>query len=359
MGSLRLVPSQQVLGILRGGSQSVQVRPLARAHSDSCLQQDVPEPEAEPLFEVAVIPGKGRGLVARVDVAQGTRILCEELLLIAPCQPPEQLERVLASKLKAMPKDKQRQFLSLHNNHPGRHAFGGIVRTNALPCGPGSPIGGVYPTISLINHSCLPNSHNNWNGAAEHETIHATRLIKRGEEITISYEEGKLSADRRQFLKDSFGFLCECPLCNLPPAEVKASDDRRRLIQRLDDRIGNPSLTDPNRGLRDCRLLLETLRAEYGDGAAVLIGRLYYDAFQLSVMHMAEARARIFAERGYETRVICEGEDSPETQRIKALAATPSDHRSFGILSSKLRKEVAPKGLGEEEFETWLFGERS
>jgi hypothetical protein len=70
------------------------------------------------------------------------------------------MESYIAAELKAPSKTEQRQFLSLYNNFSGKYPFSGIVKTNALPCGLEYPIGGVYPTICVINHSCLPNAHN-------------------------------------------------------------------------------------------------------------------------------------------------------------------------------------------------------
>ena len=134
-----------------------------------------------PLFSIQPVLGKGKGLVARFNVEKGKRILSEKPLFITSnWSSMSQMESNLAAKLKALSKTEQRQFLSLHNNFPGKHPFSGIVRTNALPCGPDSEIGGVYPTICLINHSCLPNAHNSWNIDTECETIHAIRFIKEG-----------------------------------------------------------------------------------------------------------------------------------------------------------------------------------
>lgn len=92
------------------------------------------EPKEEvdnPLFEVKQIPGKGKGLVARLDIAAGTRILCEKPLLTAAAKASE---LVLAAKLKAMTKTEQRQYFSLHNNFPGKPVLGSILKTNGLPC---------------------------------------------------------------------------------------------------------------------------------------------------------------------------------------------------------------------------------
>ncbi|OTA68802.1 hypothetical protein K449DRAFT_344677, partial [Hypoxylon sp. EC38] len=132
------------------------------------------------LIEVRQIPGKGRGLIAVCDIAKGARIVCESPLFLIKSMERTKLDKVLGAKLKDLAKEQQRQFLSLHNNFPGKHAFAGIVKTNALPCGCDSTIGGIYPTICLINHSCLPNAHSNWNSEDEVETIHAIQSIKTG-----------------------------------------------------------------------------------------------------------------------------------------------------------------------------------
>lgn len=273
--------------------------------------------------------------------------------------PRRELELTLAKRLRALSKTSQRQFLSLHNKSPGSYPFSTVFKTNALPCGSNSVVGGVYPTICLINHSCIPNSHNNWNENEKHETIHAIRPIKAGEEITISYDHGGPSTERRDFLRESFNFDCSCSRCSGSSSELQDSDTRRRLIRSLDDAIGDPTnmMRRPNESLSNCLKLLQILKAEFDDGAGPLNARLYYDAFQVSIAHGDLARASIFADKAYQARVVCEGEDSPETQRVKAFALKPAAHASYGLCSMKwrTRKETVPKGLDVVQFEKWLF----
>ncbi|TVY51235.1 SET domain-containing protein 5 [Lachnellula cervina] len=320
------------------------------------------EPKSDlnlPLFSIQPVTGKGKGLVARFNIGKGKRILSETPFFTTPNLVSGSLmESSIATKLKALSKTEQRQFLSLHNNFPGKHPFSGITKTNALPCGPDSVIGGVYPTICLINHSCLPNAHNSWNSDAKHETIHAIRLIKAGEEITISYDKGGPYDSRRAGLKRAFGFECNCSLCILPLAELQASDSRRRQIRLLDEAIGDPErvMIRPEESLADCQSLLRVLEEEYKDGVGVLIARLYYDAFQICITHGDQARASVFAERGFRSRVICEGEDSPETQNIKGLMENPATHRNSGVSKRwKTAKKLVPKGLDNAGFEKWLW----
>ena len=268
------------------------------------------------------------------------------------------MESNVRTKLKALSKAEQRQFLSLHNNFPGKYTFSGIIKTNALPCGSGSVVGGVYPTICFINHSCLPNAHNSWNDETKHETIHAIRAIKSGEEITISYDEGGPSESRRTHLKVAFGFDCNCALCSRTLPDLQISDARRLQIQKFDSVIGDPErvMNKPDLCLADCYHLLQLLQEEYEGDAGALIARLYYDAFQISITHGDQARASVFAERSYRSRVMCEGEDNPETRKIKKLMENPTGHRNFGASKKwKTAKRLIPKGLDPDEFEKWLW----
>lgn len=273
----------------------------------------------------------------------------------------DEMEIFLALKLKVLSKAEVRQFLSLHNNYKGKNPFSGIMRTNALPCGSGTPVGGIYPTICLINHSCLPNAHSSWNDEEKHETIHATRPIKAGEEITISYEPGKKFADRQAFLKKEFGFECNCSQCSLPRHQRVASDARRLQMLHLDDVIVKHVQTKPIESLRHCRRLLQVLEEEYGGGAAVLSAMAYYDALQICIAHGDRARASVFAERAYQSRLVCEGEDSSTTQEMKSLMLEPEKHVAYRLYSTKWKsaKDTVPKGLGAAEFETWLFKDQS
>ena len=311
------------------------------------------------LFEIQTIPGRGKGLIARFNIAKGTRILCEKPLFTnRNLSPISLMESSIATKLKSLSKSQQRQFLSLYNNFPGKQPFSGIMKTNALPCGPGSTIGAVYPTICLINHSCLPNAHNNWNDDTKCETIHANQYICAGEEITISYENGQPLDSRRTRLKNAFGFECTCNLCSLSLPELQNSDKRRLKIQHLDDTIGDSHrvMTAPKDCLADCHFLLQVLEEEYHESAGVLIARAYYDAFQISITHGDQARASIFADRAYKVRVTCEGEDSPATQEMKKLARNPAEHRNFGASTWwKIAKGLVPKGLDSSAFEKWLW----
>jgi len=112
----------------------------------------------------------------------------------------------------------------------------------------------------------------------------------------------------------------------------------------------------PDDCLADCHSLLHVLEEEYGGGAGALMARLYYDAFQISITCGHWARASVFARRGYESRVVCEGEDSSETQKVKKLMENPAGHGNFGASRRwKTAKGLVPKGLDRNGFEMWLW----
>ncbi|KAI0426058.1 hypothetical protein F5Y09DRAFT_320136 [Xylaria sp. FL1042] len=311
------------------------------------------------MFEALEIPGKGKGLVARCNIRSGTRILCEKPLFILRNEPLGPLHRSVASKLNSLSREEQRLFLSLHNNFPGQYAFAGIIKTNALPCGPGASTGGIYLEISRINHSCLPNCSQSWNDEIKCETIHAVKTILAGEELTIHYDRGGPALTRQVYLQSNFGFNCKCELCTLPHDELQASDSRRRRIQELDGKIGDPQamMTEPLLSLQACQALFKILVDEYGTHDMALVPRVYYDAFQIVISHGDQARAAVFAERAYKARVACEGEDSPATKKVKDLMQNPSSHYGFARCSKKWKssKTAQPKNLSVDEFEKWLW----
>jgi hypothetical protein len=315
------------------------------------------EPKADELFVTVAIPGKGLGVVASQNIPCGTRIIAEKPLFTIPSYGTFQtaIEESIASKLRQLPKDQQREFLSLHNNFPGSFPFSGIVKTNALPLGPSSPVGGVYVKCCRINHDCLPNAQHTWNSNKGCETIHAVRDIAAGEEITIMYSDGP-SHTRRLKLKTSFGFDCACNLCQLTDEERRASDQRLEKIASLDELIGdgNQIIANPAACLVDVRNLLNLLFEENITDSRV--PRAYYDAFQIAIAHGDQARAKVFAERAFKLRLQCEGDDSPEVSRLKALVKSPKDHRLYGTTTLwKKSTKMIPKNLDEAAFDAWLW----
>jgi hypothetical protein len=317
-----------------------------------------PEKSDQEYFSLQSIPGKGKGLVAIRAIEPGTCILSEEPLLTTACITSiETQEKDLATALRSLSKDGQRAFLSLHNNHPGKNPLSNIIRTNAYPLGPNSDIGGLFPKIARINHSCLPNTQHSWNSILQKQTVYVVRPISEGDEITLSYSAGGPSKIRKATLKEYFGFDCTCNLCSLPPAKLAASDARWSQMETLDAAIGNPKrvMMAPDKALADCKKLFAVYKKE--GVADTRIPRLWYDAFQICAMHGDQARCRVFARKGAESRVLCQGEISEDARSMTELSEDPKKAENFEDGMWKSGPEKAPTGLSEEAFEKWLWRE--
>nr|CDS27384.2 hypothetical transcript [Hymenolepis microstoma] len=73
----------------------------------------------------------------------------------------------------------------------------------------------IYPTISLINHSCNPSAAL-VNTAFGGVYVYAVRSIRAGEEISIPYGPyfaNRKAEERKSFLKKRFRFDCSCEAC--------------------------------------------------------------------------------------------------------------------------------------------------
>ncbi|QDS76452.1 hypothetical protein FKW77_004603 [Venturia effusa] len=309
------------------------------------------------LFTLEPIPGKGKGLVATQTIPAGTCLISERPLFTTADIKSNDVERELVRIVKALPKDSQRAFLSLHNNSPGgKEPFSNIVRSNGYPLGASSDIGGIFPNIARINHSCWANCQQAWSSTREQETAYAVRDISPGEELTIAYTIGGPSRERKSKLKDFFGFDCRCEICALPADKQRQSDERYTRAATLDESIGNPKRvkSSPNLALSDCHALLKLYNEEKITDNR--LQRLYYDAFQICVMHSDQARARVFAKRCAEARAVCEGDDSADVVEMMAYSDKPSKHESFGGSRKwKQSADAVPNDLASDKFEEWLW----
>jgi hypothetical protein len=75
--------------------------------------------------------------------------------------------------------------------------------------------GGVYPTVSLCNHSCNPNVARHSNGRTC--IVRAVRTIRKGEEILDNYGPHFLSnnlQERQKHLETQYFFKCTCEACS-------------------------------------------------------------------------------------------------------------------------------------------------
>lgn len=75
------------------------------------------------------------------------------------------------------------------------------------------PLGtGLYPVVSIINHSCLPNAVLIFEGKSS--VVRAVEHIPEGAEVSIAYiDTAGSTMTRQKALKEQYFFTCTCPRC--------------------------------------------------------------------------------------------------------------------------------------------------
>ncbi|KAL2067522.1 hypothetical protein VTL71DRAFT_1947 [Oculimacula yallundae] len=300
-----------------------------------------------PLFEIRTIPGRGRGLFPLVNLTKGTLILAETpfftLLNIDIFNPTESS---LLQKVSVLTSKQERQFRSLHNNYAGEEpTLVSIARTNVLDITP--EIDAIYPTFSLLNHSCVPNAHYSWNKNIQKGTLHAIGDIKAGEEITISYGDHP---------RGHGDFKCSCTLCTSLPPEMAHSDTQRNRLITLRTQIMHRLTIQHENCLSDLREMKGLLQDIYRNSPGTALAWVYFTASEVAASQSDLARASVFAERAYEARVVCEGVIHQLVLWCGKVGADLRLHEGYG--STDFREtsvDMVPLGLGVEEFEEWLW----
>ncbi|KAL2064696.1 hypothetical protein VTL71DRAFT_3834 [Oculimacula yallundae] len=339
--------------------------PNATTRTDSPVRSSNPttgdSASDKKLWEIVDIPGKGKGIIVTQDITPGTLLLSEAPILTTDVvQSLPTAEQDLENALGKLSISAQENFRTLHTNFPENlnEKLVGIIRSNAYPLGPDTDIGGLFPDIARINHSCFPNTVQYWNELLKKQTIYAVRPIARGEEITTCYQPGGTSSERTEVLKQYFKFDCKCELCSLPADELKASDERIALAEKLDETIGNSKKVhfEPDEVMKCARKLCDIYDADgIKDGR---LSRLYYDLFQMCNMHGDLARARCFAKYYSDAKKMAEGSDSMNVLEMKTYLKSPEKHDSFGSTQMWATKKTdVPKGLKPLAFKKWLWRE--
>ncbi|EJU03016.1 SET domain-containing protein [Dacryopinax primogenitus] len=175
--------------------------------------------------EIVSIDGKGLGLRAKRDL--GPRQLILHACVVG-----------WATRLdKRVAPDQYPTLLKLSNCRPGENELHGIINTNAfpteLPFDEDSVQSVVYDWMSRTNHDCTPNAQVSWDYESFCGSVWSTRLIKQGEEITISYTSiFKSAEERKSDLMEKYHFECKCRACTLPKKKQRVSDERREALSR-------------------------------------------------------------------------------------------------------------------------------
>ncbi|KAJ7472251.1 SET domain-containing protein [Mycena galericulata] len=240
--------------------------------------------------------------------------------------------RAILSAIERLPPSALVRFLSLHNayNAKGANIFIEIYCTNALP--------GALGYASRFNPSCLPNARYSFHADSGQLRIFALTDIAIDEEIRVSYLSsrnvyGSTRDERRDRFLANLNFACMCTACSLEGAALKASDDRRREMPILWDRMmKHEPRFQGQRVLRDAVRAIRLLRE---DGYAADADDFAGDAAGLCALHSDWDSAKYWAKFSYDSRCAEFGEDHEHSRSAKVYFDNPRLYPQAGLFSGQ------------------------
>ena len=287
-------------------------------------------------YMASSIQGKGIGLVATRDIRIGEEVIRETPLLVLRNGFSTEIATAAALSLSDSDQTLYNELSDCYSMGGSPKTAMGIFMTNALPLGSQGNMGGVFPRIARINHSCRPNMNYHYNSKTGTGSVHALRPIPPGEELTQSYiPPCQPTADRRAFLFNSFNFKCTCSCCVAESKTKDKSDQRRAEIQMLSAEAktllrssslivgGNESSQQEGRK-RTVSMILDNVKKriallEEEDLANPLQLMLCeYDAYQACKDHNNEDAAK-WLSKALEHAVLAQGHQSPTSTLLKDL----------------------------------------
>lgn len=227
--------------------------------------------------EVAKSAVAEAGVFARETHAPGDELVREAPILVHSFHGDRATRRRrLSRQVSRLKKAELVALKRLVGAHPDSPAFWKKLKTNGLPVGDDA---GFFPICGQANHACRPNARFIWDDERREGKLVAIRAIHAGEEVLMSYLNRYCpGAERRELLRQRFGFECTCTSCQ---RDTEASDDRWINIQWLIDTVPMVARFDPRRALAMSEHALHLMDQEGLDTAADK-GSVHYDAYQLA-----------------------------------------------------------------------------
>lgn len=265
----------------------------------------------------------GLGVFARVDCEVGDELIRERPLIRTG---GENLMALLGTKDEHV-RSAVMNFTDIHNTS----TVDGIARTNSVPLGctsegyggGGNVDSALFPLTCRLNHSCVANARYVWRPDLGKELVFAQRPIMAGEEITVSYmgfpwDRGATRSLRSSHLMQTFKFVCTCEICTEDEDEVKIRDARRLEMKELMDQVPTVAQFTSDRALRRSERVLMLLRQD-GQLIPVNAASVHYDAFQVAMARNKRERAKYHIAQCVELYKLCEGDGSPEMQKMLSI----------------------------------------
>ncbi|PVF96058.1 SET domain-containing protein [Serendipita vermifera] len=285
--------------------------------------------QTPPPYTLGAFQNLGQGWVATRLIPQGTVILEEEPSLIATDTIPSgDIEYNVAR----WSPEWQNRFWSLEIAGPFQHEgpYRGRFQTNSLPIGftnDSQPLAGLFMNGSWFHHSCQPNVIQRW--SSPRMTFRALRNIHPNEPLCIAYDMPGLlypRNKRRERLRRSAGFDCQCTVCNKPDQD---SDQRRNWLRQVIE-AGFITHTE-EQGQRNLNTIRSALQHLQKEELYHFRDTLYYDGYRVSQTIQAirnRNNAMLWPEAeewlrlAYNAAVTVAGEHDQRVQEIRRVLET-------------------------------------
>ncbi|EER24120.1 hypothetical protein D8B26_002306 [Coccidioides posadasii str. Silveira] len=306
---------------------------------------------ATPLIRLLASPGigwtaaefkkQGTGLAAMMEMPRCQIITHEPVMVVQDTLESmggsiKNYNKMLAEKIKEVncPNFTHFFFTLKKDSEEKLGKFGAYFEKNCIPCTlpSGQKVRVLGHWSSKINHSCVPNAQQtlieaNTEGVkSTFLNIRACREISRGEEITVAYDEIHLdTTERKQHMKEHFGFECACEYCESQDRELDADF---LLVNELAPVVFSPTVAkaQPARALRAASQLLQKLSGHK------LFDRRYCEVLahcaRICAYHSDAGRAAMFlnaARTGFYMIQGCDGPDLWKLAQVEANVAEFAD----------------------------------
>lgn len=190
------------------------------------------------------VNGDYRSVVTREFVPAGF-LLLQEPCIFGDLDPNKiGYKKRLREQVEELPKDEQRQFLTLcHEDGTRKDTEESRIKCNAFSIANRNC---VWYNVSFINHSCMPNAAVEQYNEEEGYNLRTLIDLPAGTEVLINYKpDWEVNEHRRDKIKPipqtvrhqailkQWGFACECEACSNPAATDADFDTLYRLESKL------------------------------------------------------------------------------------------------------------------------------
>ncbi|KIJ54846.1 hypothetical protein M422DRAFT_24744 [Sphaerobolus stellatus SS14] len=287
-----------------------------------------------PAYEIVNIVGKGKGVVATRDIAQGELIMKEEPLFsvqvgaLFNTSVEDHLTKVLQS-LNATQRDTFYELYKPSKARANTSNVEAIFHANSVIVGMGS---GIIPTIARINHGCASAFNSVYHYRADEEVgvVHALKPIKKGEEIVREYLNTRLARQpRRQMLKEIYSFECGCHVCSLSGRNNEISDMGLNAMSTIEAEFRKWRQDTTMDGAEAVRLAKRVWTIGEKVGYWAGRGRLAEDVTRVAAAHHDDKAVQQWAELAAEWYNYELGYDSIEANRVRQFISAPKKHPSW------------------------------